>query len=78
MSFAYVRQVSIENDKNYELLEKAYKLELIYKEIANILSKELTYINCDIVNGQIDKASTLIAEIGRDGKFQPKISVKIS
>ena len=77
MSFAYVRQVSVENDKNYELLEKAYKLELIYKEIANILSKELTYINYDVVNGQIDKASTLIAEIGRDGKFQPKISVEI-
>lgn len=77
MSFAYVRQVSVENDKNYELLEKAYKLELVYKEIANILSKELTYINYDVVNGQIDKASTLIAEIGRDGKFQPKISVEI-
>lgn len=77
MSFSYVRQVSVENDKNYELLEKAYKLELIYKEIANILSKELTYINYDVVNGQIDKASTLIAEIGRDGKFQPKISVEI-
>ena len=77
MSFSYVRQVSVENDKNYELLEKAYKLELVYKEIANILSKELTYINYDVVNGQIDKASTLIAEIGRDGKFQPKISVEI-
>lgn len=77
MSFAYVRQVSVENDKNYELLEKAYKLELVYKEIANILSKELTYINYDVVNGQIDKASTLIAEIGRDGRFQPKISVEI-
>ena len=77
MSFSYVRQVSVENDKNYELLEKAYKLELVYKEIANILSKELTYINYDVVNGQIDKASTLIAEIGRDGRFQPKISVEI-
>ena len=77
MSFSYVRQVSVENDKNYELLEKAYKLELVYKEIANILSKELTYINYDVVNGQIEKASTLIAEIGRDGKFQPKISVEI-
>ena len=77
MSFAYVRQVSVENDKNYELLEKAYKLELVYKEIANILSKELTYINYDVVNEQIEKASTLIAEIGRDGRFQPKISVEI-
>ena len=77
MSFSYVRQVSVENDKNYELLEKAYKLELVYKEIANILSKELTYINYDVVNGQIEKASTLIAEIGRDGRFQPKISVEI-
>lgn len=73
VSFAYVRQVSVDNDKNYELLEKAYKLELTYKEIANILSKELSYINYDDVNSQIEKASRLIGQIEKDGRFQPTI-----
>lgn len=77
ISFAYIRQVSVENDKNYELLEKAYKLELVHKEIANILSKELAYINYDTINEQVESASVIIAHIERDAKFQPRILEQI-
>lgn len=77
ISFAYIRQVSVENDKNYELLEKAYKLELVHKEIANILSKELAYINYDTINEQVESASVIIAQIERDAKFQPRILEQI-
>lgn len=63
MLFMKTKSIDEKNSKSYSLLEDVYKIELLYHEVENIISKELSYLNYDMLNSRFAECDRLIGEL---------------